>query len=93
MWQKFSNAVNGMGGYAGKHVFEPGERFDAHPLTGCSEASQDGCSLATLVTAEEHPVVASDRHTTDIAFGGVVIDAPSPRLRSSASAPSSSSGV
>jgi hypothetical protein len=31
----------------------------------CCEASQDGCSLATPVTTEEYPVVASDRHTTN----------------------------
>jgi hypothetical protein len=53
VWQKLSNAVNRMGGNSRKHVFEPGEGFHAHPLTGCREASQDGCSLATPVTAEE----------------------------------------
>src|SRR5215471_15164714 len=78
VWQKLSNAVNRIGGNARKHVFEPGERLHTHPLTGCREASQDGCSLATPVTAEEDPVVASDRHPTDIAFGGIVIDAQVP---------------
>ena len=74
MWQEFSDPIDGMGCNAGKHVFEPGEGLHASPLTGCRKASQDGCSLATPVTAEEDPVVASDRHTTDIAFGGIVID-------------------
>jgi hypothetical protein len=58
VWQKLSNTVNRMGGNSRKHVPEPGEGFHAHPLTGCREASQDGGSLATPVTAEEDPVVA-----------------------------------
>src|SRR5215510_11431275 len=64
-----------MCGNSGKHVFEPGEGLHTYPLTGCREASQDGCSLAAPVTAEEDPVVASHRYTTDIALGGIVIDA------------------
>src|SRR6516164_4143311 len=59
VWQKLGNAVNRMGGNSRKHVFEPGEGLHPHPLTGCSEAAQDGCRLATPVTAEEDPVVAS----------------------------------
>ena len=41
----------------------------------CREAAQDGCSFATPITAEEHPIVASYHHATDVAFGGIVIDA------------------
>ena len=61
--QKLGNAVNRISGNSGKHVFEPGERqweciaargkLHTLPLTGCVEAAQDGCCLATPVTTEE----------------------------------------
>jgi len=63
VWQKLGNAVNRISGNSGKHVFEPGERqweciaargkLHTLPLTGCVEAAQDGCCLATPVTTEE----------------------------------------
>jgi len=77
VWQKLSDPIDGMGGNAGKHVFEPGEGFHSRPLARCREAAQDGCCCATSITAEEHPVVSSYRHPTDIAFGGIM---PTPGL-------------
>src|ERR1039457_3272056 len=64
-----------MGSDAGKDVLEPGEGFDTNPLAGGRETPQYRSRVAALVAAEEHPVVASHRHATDVTFGGIIIDA------------------
>ena len=59
VWQKLRDAIDGMSGNTGKHVFEPGEGLDTCALARSREASQDGRCFAAPVTAEEHPVVAA----------------------------------
>ena len=75
MRQKLSDPCDGMGDDAGEDVFEPGEGFDTNPLAGRCETPQDRSRSATLVAAEEHPVIASHRHAADVALGGIIIDA------------------
>src|SRR5689334_9421552 len=74
VWEEFSNPTNGMRGDAGENVFEPGEGLDSHPLTGSHETPQYRGSLAAFIAAKEDPIVATNRHTADHAFRGVVVD-------------------
>src|ERR1700674_4441891 len=73
--QKLSDPCDGMGSDAGKDVLKPGEGFDTNPLARGREAPQNRSRFAALVAAEEHPVIASNRHAADIALGGIIIDA------------------
>jgi hypothetical protein len=66
-----------MAGNAGKHVFEPPEKIDAGTLARGCEAPQYRAGLAAFMAAEEYPVVASQSHAADRAFGGVM---PTPGL-------------
>jgi glycosyltransferase involved in cell wall biosynthesis len=65
--QKFRDAIDGMRGNTGKHVFEPGEGLHPHPLAGCGEASQDGrcfatCRLPLRVLRQDNAGPASARN-------------------------------
>ena len=62
-----------MGSDAGKDILEPGKGFDADPLAGGREAPQNRSRFATLVAAEEHPVIASNRCAADVPLSGIVI--------------------
>ena len=75
--EKFGDPGDGVVGDARQDILEPGERVDAHSLTGGRETAQHRGRLAALIATEEDPVVAADRHTTDRAFGGVM---PTPGL-------------
>src|ERR1700688_4940649 len=49
--------------------------FDTNPLARRRETPEDRGRFAALVAAEEHPVVAANRHAADVALGGIIIDA------------------
>jgi len=58
--QQLGKLGDGMGGDSGEDVFKPGERIDSDPLAGCHETAEHGSGLATLVAAEEYPVISTD---------------------------------
>lgn len=63
-----------MYGDAVEHIAEPVEGIDLYEFAGSDEAAKHGCSLATVVTAEEGPVVAADGNTAQCSLGGVVVN-------------------
>ena len=74
MRQELGKLGDGMGGDAREDVFKPGERIDSDPLAGGHETPEHGSGLATLVAAEEDPVISTDGHTADGALGMIIVD-------------------
>src|SRR5438067_2754947 len=56
------------------NITEPGERFDAAPLTGSNKTSQNCCCSAAMIAAEERPVASSQRDVPIGSFAGAVVD-------------------
>ena len=73
MRQELCNAADWMGGQARENIRKPSKRIDFDPLARCHETPEHGSGLATLVTAEEGPVVSTDGHNTE-ALGMIIVD-------------------
>ncbi len=74
MRQQLGEPGNRMGGYAGEDVLEPDEGIDADALTGSHETPQHSSGLASFITSQEQPIVATHGYTADGPLGGVVVD-------------------
>jgi len=78
MREEFSDPSDGMRGDTGEHIFQPDERIDADPLTGCGKAAKDSRGATPVVTPKEDPVVPTDSDAANRAFRSVIIDLQMP---------------
>lgn len=63
-----------MGADAFEDVAQVSERIDVESFTRGDEAGQDRCRPSTVVASKKHPVLASDRDSTQAALGTVVVN-------------------
>jgi hypothetical protein len=70
--QEFIEAMNGMVGDTAENIAEPGKRVDLHEFARCDETAEYGSRLASVVTAEESPVIAAHSESPQRAFRGIV---------------------
>lgn len=64
----------GSSGDVGEHGAEPGPGFDGVRFAAGDEAHQDGCSVSSLGTADEQPVLSADGNGFHGSCGGVGVD-------------------
>jgi len=67
--------VSGMGAEALEDVAEVGEGIEVVALGALDQADQNGGGVATVVAAEEGPVVAAHGEPAQTSFGLIVVDA------------------
>src|SRR5512147_1129659 len=72
--EQVGDAVDGVGGYAGEHVAEPGFRVEAIELGGFEQGVEGRSAFAAAVGAGEEIVLPAEGQRPNLSFGGVVVD-------------------
>src|SRR5512134_3341918 len=72
--EQVGDAVDGMGGYAGENVAEPGFRVAAVEPGGFEQGVEGRSAFAAAVGAGEEIVLPAEGQQPNLSFGGVVVD-------------------
>src|ERR1022692_2718264 len=72
--QQFTESFDRMVGDASENIVEPGKRIDLRQFAGCDKAAQNRRRPASVIAAEERPVIPSDRKAPQRPLGAVIVD-------------------